>query len=374
MRPKRRNFIQIQNSRTTNSEGAHISPVRTGYERVLPYRTSDLYATMAREEGKVIRVTDNAVVVQYKSGKEVVVELGKRDGKWAGKIIPHNVITNLKEGQKVNVGDAIAFNPMFFEIDTLGGTLAYKSGVLARVGLVEEEFTFEDANEISYELAQKLITKNCEERFITVTFDQEVNDLVKVGQEVDYDTILCTLQNNIGGVENSFTDSSLEALRDISSLTPRAKNSGIVTDITAVYVGEVEEMSSSLQDIVAASDRKLYKKARDMGKERVSGQKKTGDRYDGKIMEPNSVIIKITIDITQDMGVGSKLVFGHQMKSVVSNVFEEEFCTEDGKPYDAKFSYASFVKRIVKSGILVGVLNTFLVECGDRFCEIYEKD
>lgn len=372
--PKRRNFIQIQNSRTTNSEGSHISPVRTGYERVLPYRTSDLYATMAQEEGKVVRVTENAVVVQYKSGKEVAVELGKRDGKWAGKIIPHNVITTLKEGQKVSIGDAIAFNPMFFEIDTLGGTLAYKSGVLARVGLVEEEFTFEDACEIGYDFAQKLLTKNCEERFVTVTFDQEVNELVKIGDEVDYDTIICILQNNIAGVESSYSGSSLEALRDVSSLTPRVKHNGKITDITAVYAGEVEEMSSSLQNIVNASDRKFYKKARDMGKDRLSGQKKVGERFEGKVLEPNTAIIKITIDIVQDMGIGSKVVFGHQMKSVVSNVFEGEFCTQDGKPYDAKFSYASFVKRIVKSGIHIGVLNTYLVECGERLCEIYDND
>ncbi len=122
------------------------------------------------------------------------------------------------------------------------------------------------------------------------------------------------------------------------------------------------------------SDKKMYKKAKDLGKERVSGQKKIGSRYDGKIMEPNTVTIKITIEITQEMSVGSKLVFGHQMKSVVSNVFGDDFCTEDGKPYDAKFSYVSFVKRIVKSGIIVGIMNTFLVECGQRFCEIYEKD
>lgn len=372
--PKRRSFISIQNSRTTNSEGSQVLPTRTGYERVVPFRTSNLFATMAFEEGTCTRVTENAVVVKYKSGKEVVVELGKRDGKWAGKIIPHNVITNLKEGQKVKAGDAIAFNPMFFEVDTLGGTLAYKAGVLCRVGLVEEEFTYEDSSEISQAFAEKLTTKNCEERFVTVSFDQEVNDLVKIGDEVEYDTILCVLQNNIGGVESAFTGSaSLEALRDISSLTPRAKNNGVVTAISAIYAGEVEEMSNTLQNIVSVSDRKLYKKARDMDKERVTGQKKAGERIDGKTLEPNTVVLKITIDVSQDMGVGSKVVFGHQMKSVVSNAWEEEFCTMDGVPYDAKFSYASFIKRIVESGLLTGILNTYLVETSKRFCEIYEK-
>ena len=238
---------------------------------------------------------------------------------------------------------------------------------------MEEEFTYEDSSEISQAFADKLVTKNCEERFITVSFDQEVNDLVKIGDEVEYDSILCVLQNNIGGVENAFTSSSLEALKDISSLTPRAKNNGKITNITAVYAGEVEEMSTSLQNIVAASDRKLYKKARDMDKERVTGQKRAGERIDGKTLEPNTVVIKVTIDITQDMGVGSKLVFGHQMKSVVSNAWEEEFTTMDGQVFDAKFSYTSFIKRIVESGLLTGILNTYLVETSKRFCEIYEK-
>lgn len=370
--PKRRNFCQIQNSRTTNSEGARVLPVRTGYERVLPYRTSDLYATMATEEGKVVRVTDAAIVVKYKSGKEVSIELGKRDGKWAGKIIPHQVITNLKEGQKVNIGDAIAFNPMFFEIDTLGGTLAYKSGTLCRVGLVEEEFTFEDASEISAAFADQLVTRNCEERFITVRFDQEVNELVKVGQDVEYDTTLCILQSHIGGVADAY-GGSVEALRDISSLTPRAKHEGKVTDISAIYVGDVEEMSSTLQEVVNASDRKLYKKARDLGVERDTGQKRVGERFDGKTLEPNTAIIKAVIDISQDMGIGSKVVYGHQMKSVVSHVWDEVFTTQDGKPYDAKFSYTSFVKRIVKSGLLVGILNTYSVETGKQLWEIYEN-
>ena len=91
------------------------------------------------------------------------------------------------------------------------------------------------------------------------------------------------------------------------------------------------------------------------------------------IIEEINPFIKVTIDITQDMGVGSKLVFGHQMKSVVSNAWEEEHCTMDGQVYDAKFSYTSFIKRIVESGLLTGILNTYLVETSKRFCEIYEK-
>ncbi len=372
--PKRRNFISIQNSRTTNSEGSHLCPTRTGYEYVLPWRTSDLYATIAREEGIVTRVTEHAIVVKYKSGKEATVELGKRDGKWAGKIIPHNVITEFKEGQKVKEGDAIAYNPMFFTTDKLGGNLAFKTGVLARIGLIEDEFTNEDSSEIYSVFADKLTTKNCEVRTIEVAFDKDVFELVKVGEKVDYDSLLCVLRNNIEGVVDQYSSTSLEALKDVNSTSPRAKYNGVVTDVSAVYVGDVEEMSPTLQAIVGNTDRKLYKKAKDLNKERVTGQMKVGSRQDGKILNPKTVLIMITIDISQEMGIGSKVVYGHQMKSVVSNVFNEEFTTQDGVPYWGKFSYTSYIKRIVESTLKAGICNSFSVAISEAACEIYEKE
>ena len=370
--PKRRNFIQIQNSRTTNSEGAMVLPVRTGYERVVPYRCSDLYAKMAEDDGTVTNVTEKAISVKYKSGKEVTVELGKRDGKWSGKIIPHTVITNLKVNQKIKKGDAIAFNPMFFEIDTLGGTLAYKSGTLCRVGLVEEAYTFEDGSAISADFAAKLTTKNSDERIIEVTFDKEVNELVKVGDVVEYDTALCILQNNIGDVQGAYSKESLESLKGINALNPRAKKNGVVSSIEAVYVGDVENMSPSLQAIVSRTDRDLYKKAKDLNKERNSGQKNANDRFFGKILEPDTVYIKISIDVKQTMGNGSKVVYGYQMKSVVSNIFTEAFTTEDGKRYDGLFSMTSFVKRVVESSLITGCLNSAARKAGQTAWEIYE--
>lgn len=372
--PKRRNFISIQNSRTTNSEGSQLLPTRTGYEYAIPWRSSDLYATIAREEGTVTRITEHAIVVKYKSGKEEIVELGKRDGKWAGKIIPHNVITDLKEGHKVKAGEPIAYNPMFFTLDKLGGELAMKMGVLARIGLIEDEFTNEDSSEIYSKFAGMLTTKNCEVRQIEVPFDKDALELVKVGEKVDYDSILCVIRNNIEGVSDHYVSSSLESLRDISSTSPRAKYTGVVTSIDAVYVGDVEEMSPSLQAIVGASDRKLYKKARDMNKERVTGQMKVGSRRNGKMLNPKSVLIEVTIDINQEMGIGSKVVYGHQMKSVVSNVFDEEFTTMDGVPYWGKFSYTSYIKRIVESTLKAGICNTFSVSITNAACEIYEKE
>ena len=56
--PKRRNFASIQNSRTTGCVGLTLLPVRTGYEAIIPYRVSKLYAYIAREEGTIKEITN----------------------------------------------------------------------------------------------------------------------------------------------------------------------------------------------------------------------------------------------------------------------------------------------------------------------------
>lgn len=347
--------------------------MRTGYEYVLPYRTPDLYATMAEEDGVVTRVTPYAVIVKYKSGEEVTVELGHRSGKWSGKVIPHEVITKLKVGQKVKAGEAIAYNPLFFTMDTLAGNLSYKPGLLARVILVEDEFTYEDSSEMSEEFAQKMTTKNTEIRDIEVEFDKDVFDLVKVGTVVDHDSILAVLRNSLDEVAANY-GSGLEALKDVSSTSPRAKTRGVVSNITAVYNGDVENMSASLQRLVGTSDREHYKKAKDLNRERISGQLPANTRRDGKTLKKNTVLIEISIDVNQTMGIGSKQVIGHQMKSVVSNVWTEKLCTQDGIPYDQKFSYTSYIKRVVESTICTGIVGAYCVDTGKAAWEIYDKD
>lgn len=336
----------------------------------MPWRVPDLYAKVAEEEGRVVEVSDAAITVKYKSGETTSVELGTRYGAWSGKTIPHEVITTLKVGNKVEKGDTIAYNPLFFKEDTFSGNLAYKMGVLGRIGLVENEFTYEDSCEIYQGLADKLTTRNVEHRYITVDFDQEVHDLIKVGTDVGYDTTLCTLANSIDGVSNLFSESSLEALREVNSLTPRSHFTGKVTGIECVYVGEFDDMTETLQTIAGASDRRLFKKAKDLGRPKVSGQLTLADRYGGKMLDRNTAIIRVSIDVEQKMGTGSKVVFGHQMKSINSNTHNFEVTTEDGQPYDGLFSYTSNIKRVVESCLVLGVCNTYSIETGKGFVDI----
>ena len=55
-----------------------------------------------------------------------------------------------------------------------------------------------------------------------------------------------------------------------------------------------------------------------------------------------------------------KLVFGNQMKSIISNVVEKPYIAEDGTVVDITFSRQSLANRIVNSIDLIGTSNTVL--------------
>lgn len=55
-----------------------------------------------------------------------------------------------------------------------------------------------------------------------------------------------------------------------------------------------------------------------------------------------------------------KLVFGNQMKSIISNVVEKPYIAEDGTVVDITFSRQAVANRIVNSIDLIGTSNTVL--------------
>lgn len=114
---KRISFSSIQSVHQIAISNAKPMPTRTGYDAKLAERSSDSFATIASDDGVVTSVNDYGMVVKYKNGEEKVVELGRHFGKSGKMIVPHDVITKLKVGDKVKSGDTIAYNPAWFTDD-----------------------------------------------------------------------------------------------------------------------------------------------------------------------------------------------------------------------------------------------------------------
>lgn len=370
--PKRANFISVQNSQTTHCENYKPSPIRTGYERVVIHRSEGLYGKVAKEDGKVISITDKTITVEFKGGEKGQYLIGRQFGRWSGHDIPHDITTDLKEGQSFKKGDPLIYNTRYFQRDTLDPSqVLFKMSTLAFTALMEKETTLEDSSALSQEMADKLVTMATHIRNIKVTFDQEVRNLVQVGDKLESESILCTIHNRVEGNSDVFDDEAINTLSNLSSSTPLAKMTGVVDKIEVFYTGEIEDMSTSLQHLVEASDRDIRRTYKELGKKAVDGRVDVGFRVDGHPMALDEAVVRLYVTGPETFGEGDKLVFSNQLKSVTGEIMSDVNETESGIPLDAIFGYQSIANRITLSGELIGTTNSLLLEIGRRAVAAY---
>ena len=373
--PKRVNFINIQMSHVVAADGYQLSPLATGYEQVIGSRTGDLFCTNAEQDGTVTAADDKMVEVTYKDGTKVCVELGKRYGVSAGSNYRHILVTDLKEGGKVKAGDTIAYNKGFFKPDPLfPKNTNWLSGVLARTVLMECPDTFEDGSAISRNFANKLNTPVTKVRVVFLDFKQTVHNMLKVGDHVDSDSMLCMIEDPVTSNNNMFDESSIATLRLLAAQTPRAKHTGDIEKIEVLYCGDTDDMSDTVRAIVQRADRERKSLVNKLGKsntDAVTGEVDIGMRIDGMPLEQDKVAVKFYITKNTGAGAGDKVVFANQLKSVIGSVLTGVNKTEDGVDLDAVFGYKSIQARIVLSPEIMGITNTLLLELGKQTADLY---
>lgn len=359
---KRVNFISIQHGHGISCEGYHQAQVRTGYEQVLGARTGDLFHAAAKEAGKVIQLNKNGIIVEYENSKERVgVELGRRYGKAAGLVIPHEIVTPLKQGSTFSKGDTLAYNTGFFEPDVLNPKqVIWKSSVTAKTVLMESTDTLEDSSSISRRLAGHMTTKTTTMRTIVVNFDQQIHNLVEVGDKMEYESILCLIEDAVSSNNSLLDQETLDTLKVLGAQSPQAKVRGRVERIEVYYHGDKEDMSTSLRALADVSDTAMIKRNNAVGKTAFNGAVDDNYRVENEPLALDTAAIQIYITSDVPAGVGDKGVFANQMKTVFGRVFENNIRTESGTDIDAVFSASSIDNRIVLSAFLIGTTTTLL--------------
>lgn len=368
--------MSIQHSHGVPCDSYTSMPITTGGEKAIAHRTGKLFATTAKKPGKVIRKTSYAIVVEHEDGTQTGIELGRRFGKSAGSVFPHDLVTDLKVGDEVPLGRVIAWNQKFFEKDQLDPTaVRWKVGTLAYTAILDGADTFEDSSALSEHFAAKMATETTRVRPIVVDFNERVVGLVKEGQAVEPDSILCTIQDSVSTSAGLFEADSdaINALQLLSDATPKAKYKGIIDKIDVVYNGELEEMDESLQTLAIASDRRMAKIAEGLGELKAVGKVEDDSyRIDGKRLMKNQCAILVYNTSRMGAGVGDKFVFGLQLKSITCRIMTGVNRTVSGIPLDAYFSYQSISNRIVNSAEDIGILNTMVIFAADEAFKIYE--
>lgn len=279
--------------------------MRTGYDQVIAHRSYDLFAMTASQPGKVLNINKKGIIVEYADGTKQGYELGRRFGNAAGLVIPHEIATQMKVGQEFEVGEAICYNTGFFEPDFFDSKrIVLKNAFNVRTVLWESLQTLEDASSITEKTASKLVTKLTKVKNILVSFDQTVSNLVKVGDKVDYDTVLCYIQDQVTAGNKLFTDETIDTLKMLGAQSPRAHVQGIVEAVEVYYHGDKEDMSESLLELSNESDKRFKYAANSQGKKFMSGSVDSGFRIEANPLPLDCVAIRLYITTTAPAGVG----------------------------------------------------------------------
>lgn len=371
--PKRRNFINVQHGHGIMAVGYEVPAARTGMERVIPGRQGPEFAVLAEDKGEVTEISEDHIAVKYADGRVARYAVGLIHTKAEGSSYPNQLVTVFKVGDKFSKHDVLTYNTGFFKPDPINPRrVDYMAGCMARIALREATYTLEDSCSISIDFAQRMRTYVSKEKPITVDFDQEVTNLVNVGDEVDLKTILCNIRGAVSSSDGLYGDDDSEVMARLSAMVPEAGAVGVVSKIEVYYCGDVDDMSESLQAIVTVSEKERRRKARRLGEEYASGQIPRGVRMGGNALENHQAVIIVHMTVGVPMGTADKLVVGNQMKSTVGEtLFGNNRTLTTNETIDMIFGAKSPIDRIILGPFSGGSTNTLMRYVGEAAYEMY---
>jgi hypothetical protein len=370
---RRAMFHSIQNSHTVGVKNYTQNYIRTGYDSIISSRVGPTFCVNATDDGVVTSVESSGILVTYKSGEKVGYKLGTVIGSAEGSYYPHDLVTNLTVNAKFKKGDNICYNNGFFEEDMLDPTkVVWKNALFYKVALLETPETYEDSSVISKRLAGALVADTIKQRSIVLDFNQAVHRPLKIGDSVDIDTLLLIIEDELTNRTGLFDEESIDALKRLSNLSPKAKYRGTISDIVVYYNGDLEFMTESLRKMVTESNSRLSRKAKASNSIVHTGAVDNEYRVDGNPLQPETLEIKYYVRVSNTMVSGDKVVYAAQLKSIVS-VSETDVTTEDGQIVDALYGAKSVSARIVVSAFVNGTTTTLMKEIQKQAVDIYFK-
>lgn len=367
---KRQVFYGIQSASTTAAKGYRRPGLLTGAETLVAHCTSPTQANAAIDDGRITAMDDQSITVTYGTGQNQKVEsypLGRHFGNHEGHTYPHDLITSFKVGDKVKKGEIVSYNTKFFTPNPFNkGQVDWMMGTVAPGVFLESDDTLEDTNLLGPELSEELASEQTHPHDIRVTFDQELHNMVKEGDRVNADTVLCLIEEATTAGTDVFTAQSIDTLSALNSQTPKGGVSGVIDRIEVYYNGELEDMSESLRKVVAASDRRRRKASTALTDGVITdGRVDATMRVGGNPIELGNAVIRVYISYWSPAIGGSKVVFGNQMKSTIRAVSPVTIKTELGLTASFIFGKVSNDNRIVNSIYRQCAANTCLRLAGE---------
>lgn len=347
--PKRSSFTSTQASQAVSSANYTANILRTGYENVIAHRTSELYSKVAADAGKVTEVADDVLRILYKDGTTDAFPLGLVIGEASGEYHRHTRITDLKVGDTFRKGDVVGWDQQWFARDPFcPGQVAWKAGRMARIAMVEDQDVYEDSIAIAKILAMEAITPYIKVKRFAIDVVQNIDLKVKIGDSVDYDSILCDVED--GHLVDAPAESNL--IMDVNRLgvkQVRSNHHGTIVAFDVVYNSPIEDMSESVRKFVTAQDKLRKRKADVVGSDVTKGAVSNSLNVNKPILSPGKAFITIYVESLDPSTNADKYVIGNQMKGTVGSIMRYPLMTEDGREVLVKTSLKGMFNRMVLS-------------------------
>jgi len=347
---KRAVYVSTQWSQAATAKNYTWNITRTGYDSIIPHRTSELYSKVAREDGKVTEVSNDQLTVTYSDGTVDKYPLGLVIGEASGEHHRHTRVTDLKVGDKFKKGDVIGFDEEWFARDPFNpGQAVLKVGYMARIALLENQDTYEDSIAVSQRIAGTSITPYLNDARFSMQANQGVLMHVKVGDEIDYDAILCEIEDShvMGGFsEGNHVASDINRLgiRQI-----RSKYHGKVIKVDVKYNAPAEDMSESVKKLITKADKERKRTMETEGKDPVTGAVNNNLNVAKPVIPPGMLVVTIYIESLDGSTTADKYVVGNQMKGTAGTIMEFPLTTRDGREVDMMISFKGMFNRMVLS-------------------------
>lgn len=351
--------------------------VTNGMDEAMPYFTTDRFAYKAKEDGKVLELTDDYIIIEYKSGKKDFINLKENIEKNSdgGYYVPLKLdpVDKIKVGIRVKEGQLIAYDKYSFS-NNLGESdnLSYNIGKLAKVAIINNDDGFEDSGVITESMANKLATRIDIKHDKVISKDAIFYKFPKVGDEVQAGSPLIIWQSPFDEEDANILLKNLskDEISDLGKKTLDTEVTGRITDIKIYRTCEVDTMSDSLKKIVTNYEKPLIaleKKIKSIDGDASSIPPHYVLPPTGKLKKANdSILVEIFVEYKDTVGIGDKIVYFSANKTTEKSIIpkgkEPYTAFRPNEKIDAMVTEVSIDKRMVTSTINYGSLQKLMVE------------
>lgn len=360
--------------------------ISNGADMALPYITSNAFSFNAKEDGKVIEITDDYMILEYKSGKHDFVDLRNNVKKNSngGFYQTIKLDTDLKVGNRIKKNEIVAYDKMSYS-NIVGPTddLAYSCWALCKVAMINTDEGFEDSAIITEWLSEALASEVVVKKECVLPKNTNVYFMADKDQPIQEGDSLLIFQNafeedDVNMLLKNLGDDE-DIISDLGRIPIKSKVTGKIQDIKIYRTVEKDELSDSLRKIVNKYEKPVNDMKKTMEKYDVYDPSKLEPTYaldkSGKLKNvDDGVLIEFYLSYYDKMSIGDKLIYYDAVKGVTKDVIPHgkepysEFRPDE--PIHSYVPYFGVANRLVSSIYIVMVLNKALIELDRKVKEM----